>query len=204
MKQKIIVTLLSFAIGLMLALSALIPLRIAFQVPFIIGFTGLVLLLSGFARGLIILYPKKRQNAKLISSRLTPVYKFYLPVTIMICLLFNTLLISLDIYPGNDISIFIVLEIMFIIWLALAIPDMNLHSIYLINKQIIVTDFVGESAFHVSDIKCVKRYFIFFYRLTIVKGISSQKILFLPRLTESSIFFITPKSVKELKSLINR
>lgn len=203
MKQRIIISLTSFAIGFILVLLALVPLRIDFQVPFIIGFIGLILLLTAFVYGLIILYPRKKQDGKLISSRLTPVYKFYVPVTFIACLLFNTLLILLDIYPGNDISIFIVLEIMFIIWLALFIPCIRLRLVHLNNNQIVTTNFLEESTLQTSSIKSVKRYFIFLYRLNIEKGTSSQKIILLPRLTEFSNLFITPKSIKELKSLIN-
>jgi hypothetical protein len=203
MKQRIIISLTSFAIGFILVLLALVPLRIDFQVPFIIGLIGLILLLTAFVYGLAILYPRKKQDGKLISSRLTPVYKFYFPVTFIACLLFNTLLILLDIYPGNDISIFIVLEIMFIIWLALFIPCIRLRLIHLNNNQIITTNFLEESTLQISSIKSVKRYFIFLYKLNIGKGTSSQKIILLPRLTEFSNLFITPKSIKELKSLIN-
>lgn len=203
MKQRIIISLTSFAIGFMLVLLTLVPLRIDSQVPFIIGFIGLIFLLTAFVYGLAILYLRKKQGGKLISSRLTPVYKFYFPVTFIACLLFNTMLIFLDIYPGNDISIFIVLEIMFIIWLALFIPFIRLRLIYLNNNQIITTNFLEESTLQTSSIKSVKRYFIFLYKLNIEKGTSSQKIILLPRLKEFSILFITPKSIKELKSLIN-
>ncbi len=203
MKQRIIISLTSFSIGFILILLALVPLRINFQVPFIIGPIGLTILLTAFVYGLLLLYPKKKQDSKLISSRLTPVYKFYFPVTFMACLLFNTLLILLNIYPGNDISIFIIFEIMLIIWLALFIPCIRLHLIHLNNNQIVTSNFIEETTLQISSIKIVKRYFIFFYRLNIEKEKNSQKIIFLPRLMKFSNIFITPRYITELKYLIN-
>ena len=199
MKRKIIISLTSFALGLILVLIDRVPLRLNLKVPSIIGLIGLIILLIAFVYGLIILYSRKKQDCKLISSRLTPVYKFYFPVTFITCLLFNTLLILLDIYPGNDISIFIVLEIMLIIWLAFFIPCIKLRLVYLNNNQIITINFLDESSFQISSIISLKRYFIFLYKLNIEKGTNTQKIIILPRLTEFSNLFIIRYLLLNLK-----
>jgi len=203
MKQRIIISLTFFAIGFIFILTVLVPLRLNFKMPYVIGIIGIILLLTAFIYGIIILYAEKRNESKLISSRLTPLYKFYFPVTFIACLLFNTLLILLDIYPGNDVSIFIVLEIMFVIWLVLFIPCLKLQLVYIANNKIITTNFLNEYVLHKTNVKSVKRYFLFFYRLNLDKGTGLQSIIFLPRLTEFSMLFVTPKSIKELKSQIN-
>jgi len=202
MKQKIILSLTSFALGFMLILTALVPLSISFHVPCFIGLVGFILLLVALIYGLKKIYDGKRKDAKLISSRLTPLYKFYLPITFFSCLLFNTLMILLNIYPGDDVGIFVALEIMFIIWLTLALPFSKLYEVYLDNNQIIITNFLNESILQTNCVISVKRYFLVLYRLKIVKETGTQKIIFLPHFLEFS-YLVTPKSIKELKSRIN-
>lgn len=202
MKRKIIFHLIVFAIGIVLILISFIPLRLNFQLPYHLGFFGLAITVSAFISGLTLIARNRVSRFKQISSRLTPIYKYYLPTTFFTCLLFNSFLIFFDVYPGSDISNFIAIEILLVVWLILSIPCIRLSMVYFSDKQIVVFNYSSELKLKVKSIQSIKRYLIFFYRIKITDEKVSSKFIILPKLTEFYSLFITPKSIKELRSQI--
>ena len=204
MKNKILILIIIYAISFAIFLFTSIPIRISFKIPQIIKFIALFFLIFSFLYGQVLLYPKKIKGHKLISSRLTSIYKFYLPVMFIICILINTFWIVLNIFPGKEISFFIALNIMFIIWLIFSIPYTKLKLIYLTDDHIISSDYFKNLIFSFHEIQSVNRYFFVLYRIKIKKGDSNIiKLIILPKLTEFSNIFITPHSIMKLKSIIN-
>jgi len=204
MKLRISITLILFAIGLLFVLISLIPLRLDFEVPHVFKPTGIILLAATFIYGFakintVILNYK---NYTRISSQLTPIYKFYFPTIFIVAFVFNTSLICFNIYPGDDISIFFVLEFMFIIWIILAIPNSKLHMVCLYKNNIVATNYINKYILPSNDIKCIERYFVFFYSVTFENEVSVRKIIFLPQKDVFPNLFITPKSVQKLKALM--
>ncbi len=71
---------------------------------------GIFVLLIVVILGLISLNKiNKTDEALIISSNLTPFYKFYFPTFIIVTLIFNTVSFLLKTYPLGDISISIIL-----------------------------------------------------------------------------------------------
>jgi hypothetical protein len=137
-------------------------------------------------------------EGKLISSRLSPIYKYYLPVIIFICVLINILMIFLSVYPANNISIFIVLEVILIIWQILFIPFTKLKLVTIINDEIIVYSLLRRCIFPISSIIKVNRYFLFLYKIRITHKDKTTVVIILPKITELYNIFVIPKSLKLL------
>lgn len=199
MKQKIISTFSAFAIGLFLILITIVPIRITVKIDPIIGCFGLLMFFATCIYSLKLLSAKDKKKQKLISSKLTPLYKFHIPVIILTCLLFVLLLVFFDLFPGKDIAVFIVISIMLFIWLMLFIPFYKLHQVYVQNKKVVIDDFFTQTVLETTEIIDVERYFIFLYRIKT----NTRKIVFLPPISLISNLFYVPKCVQELKSIIN-
>ena len=205
MRQKIIISVIIYITGIVLTLISFIPLRPDMQFSNSVGFFGIVLLVASLVFGVIGLTKEKKiVKGKMISSRLTPLYKIYIPIFIVILFIVNNLLILLDSYPSNDISVFFAMEIILIIWLVLFLPCVKLHDVYLENNQIITINFFNRAVLKVTDIKKIRRFLIFFYKIKLDKMAGSHTIVMLPKLTESTNLFTTPKSIKVLKNLIKQ
>ncbi len=206
MKYKIIISLTFFATGLIFVLISSIPLRINFEIPHLFEPTGIILLISTFIYGVVTTNKVniKNRNNKRLSSLLTPIYKFYFPTIFIITFIFNTSLICFNIYPGEDISIFIVLELIFIIWIILAIPNSKLRIVYLDKNNIITTNYITKYIVPSNNIKSIERHFIVLYSISLKNNKDIQRIIFLPRQDGFPNIFTTPKSVQVLRTIIKQ
>ncbi len=88
MKQKIIITFIVFALGLFLILITNVPIRLTVKIDPIINRLGLLLFFATLIYSLKLLSTKVQKKQKLISSKLTPLYKFHIPVIILVCCLY--------------------------------------------------------------------------------------------------------------------
>lgn len=145
MKQKIIITFIVFAIGLFLILITNVPIRITVKIDPIINRFGLLLFFSTLIYSLKLLSTKDQKKQKIISSKMTPFYKFHIPVIILTCLLFVLLLVFFDLYPGNEIGVFISIAFMLFIWLLLFLPYYKLQKVYVQNNKIVIDDFFTQT-----------------------------------------------------------
>ena len=206
MKYKIIISLTLFATGLIFVLISSIPLRINFEIPHLFEPTGIILLISTFIYGVVTTNKVniKNRNNKRLSSLLTPIYKFYFPTIFIITFIFNTALICFNIYPGEDISIFIVLELIFIIWIILAIPNSKLRIVYLDKNNIITTNYITKYIVPSNNIKSIERHFVVLYSISLKNNKDIQRIIFLPRQDGFPNIFTTPKSVQVLRTIIKQ
>jgi len=206
MKYKIIISLTLFATGLIFVLISSIPLRINFEIPHLFEPTGIILLISTFIYGVVTTNKVniKNRNNKRLSSLLTPIYKFYFPTIFIITFIFNTSLICFNIYPGEDISIFIVLELIFIIWIILAIPNSKLRIVYLDKNNIITTNYITKYIVPSNNIKSIERHFVVLYSISLKNNKDIQRIIFLPRQDGFPNIFTTPKSVQVLRTIIKQ
>lgn len=201
MKQQIIISTTFFTVGFSIVLLYLLSVSSTKEEP-LFGLLGIGLVSFSLGYSLARLHPKNISRSKTISSRATPIYKFIIPLSFFILFLFNTLLILLKKYPGDDVSIFMTIEIMIAIWVILFIPYMKLSVVSIDNNRLIASNFHNELIFQISDMKKINRCFLFLYRIHFIRGKSKKSIVFLPRFTESSNVFATPRSVKILKCLI--
>jgi energy-converting hydrogenase Eha subunit C len=206
MKYKIIISLTLFATGLIFVLISSMPLRINFEIPQLFEPTGIILLLSTFMYGVVTTNEvnTKNRNNKRLSSLLTPIYKFYFPTIFIITFIFNTALICFNIYPGEDISLFIVLELIFTIWIILAIPNSKLRIVYLDKNNIITTNYITKYIVPSNNIKSIERHFVVLYSISLKNNKDIQRIIFLPRQDGFPNIFTTPKSVQVLRTIIKQ
>lgn len=160
----------------------------------ILRYLGLGLAIGSLIYGSILMNLYVTRNGKLITSILTPIYKYYLPTLILEILLFNTVLFVSDIYPGNDISIFLLIEIMLFIWLLLLIPCFKLKQLSVRNKNFIATDYFKTIEFNAADIVKVNRFCMLFFKVKLDSG----SFVVFPKLLESLDLFNIPKSIRLL------
>ncbi len=197
MKKNILISLLLYIIGIALGFIFLFPFADEPQDSYVFGFLGIIISIVALIYGLVLVRIKKKDRV-LITSVLTPLYKFYLPIFTLEMLVFNTSLIVFDNYPGNDISVFVAVEIMLFIWVLLLIPCFKLHQISLKGDELIVTNYYNSKKLKITDIEKVHRFFIFFFKVKL----RECSFIILPKITESANLFAIPKSIKLLKPSI--
>lgn len=198
MKRKIIISLILYISGIAVGFVSLFPFAGEVQYSSIFGVFGLSISVIALLYGIIIMNVREEKSGAVITSKLTPLYKFYIPTFIIEILVFNTILLLFNIYPGNDISVFIVIEVMLVLWMLLFLPCIKLYQMSLKDGKIIVTNYFNTDAFRVSEIKKVRRFFIFFFKVKL----SQTSFIILPKLSESANLFVIPKSIRLLKNLL--
>ncbi len=196
--MKIIISLVLYAFGIALGFILLYPFVRGFQISIIYGISSLALSIASLIYGILLMNKKKENKSRMITSRLTPLYKFYIPIFIIEILLFNTILLIFNIYPENDDSVFIVVEVILVLWVLFLLPCIKLYQMYLINDKIIVDSYFKEKVFNKNETKNVRRFFIFFFKIELKK----HSFIILPKISESMNLFVIPKSVRALKNLI--
>lgn len=196
--MKIIISLVLYAFGIALGFILLYPFVRGFQISIIYGIFSLALSIASLIYGILLMNKKKENKSRMITSRLTPLYKFYIPIFIIEILLFNTILLIFNIYPENDDSVFIVVEVILVLWVLFLLPCIKLYQMYLINDKIIVDSYFKEKVFNKNETKNVRRFFIFFFKIELKKN----SFIILPKISESMNLFVIPKSVRALKNLI--
>ncbi len=195
MKQKIIVSLVLYIFGIVMGFIFLFPFGGEFQNSITFGIFALVLSVSSLMYGIILMNSRKESKGIMITSRLTPLYKFYIPTFIIEILFFNTILLLFNIYPGDDISIFIVVEVMLVLGVLLLLPCIKLYRTYLKDSEIIVDNFFKTNVFSRNEVRDVQRVYIFLYKLKLNK----TSFIIFPKFSESVNLFIIPRSIKILK-----
>ncbi len=195
MKQKIIVSLVLYTFGIVMGFIFLFLFGGEFQDSITFGIFALVLSVSSLMYGVILMNSRRESEGIMITSRLTPLYKFYIPIFIIEILFFNTILLLFNIYPGDDISIFIVVEVMLVLGVLLLLPCIKLYRIYLKDSEIIVDNFFKTNVFSRHEVREVQRVYIFFYKLKLNK----ISFIIFPKFSESVNLFVIPRSIKILK-----
>lgn len=198
MKKKTTISLVFYIVGIAIGFVLLFPFAGETQIYNTLGVFSLVVAAVSLIYGLIIMNVRGDKVSKTISSQLTPFYKFYLPIIIIEMLVFNTILLVFNIYPGNDISVFVAVEIVLMLWVILLLPCFKLSQMYLQDGKIVAYNYIDEREFNEKEVKKVRRFFIFFFKVKLNK----ISFIILPKLSESANLFVTPKSILILKNLI--
>jgi len=198
MKQKTIISLVFYVIGVSMGFILLFPFAGETQISNTFGIFGLAVSAASLIYGLIMMNVWGAKGSTTITSKLTPLYKFYIPILIIEMFVFNTILIVFNIYPGSDISVFIVIEIMLVLWALLLFPCFKLSQMVLKDGKIIAYNYFNSNEFNEKEVKKVHRFFIFFFKVKLNK----ISFVILPKLSESANLFVTPKSIRMLKNLI--
>ena len=133
-----------------------------------------------------------------ITSKLTPLYKFYIPMLVIELFLFNTILLIFNFYPGDDISVFLAVEVLLMLWALLLFPCFKLSQMDLKDGRIIAHNYFNSNEYSEKEVKKVHRFFLFFFKVKLNK----ISFVILPKLSESINLFLTPKSIQMLKNLI--
>lgn len=198
MKKKTTISLVFYIIGIAVGFVLLFPFAGETQISNTLGIVSLAIATASLIYGLIILNVRGDKVSKTVTSKLTPFYKFYLPIIIIELLVFNTMLLVFNIYPCNDISVFVAIEVVLILWLLLLLPCFKLSQMYLQDGKIVVYNYIDEREFNEKEVKKVSRFFIFFFKVKLNK----ISFIILPKFSESANLFVTPKSIQILKNLI--
>lgn len=198
MKQKIIISLVFYVLGFAMGFILLFPFAGKAHFSDTFGIFGLAVSATSLIYGLIIMNVRGNKGRTTITSKLTPLYKFYIPILITELFVFNAILLVFNIYPDNDISIFIAVEVILVLWVLLLLPCFKLSQMYLQDGKIVVCNYIDEREFNEKEVKKVRRFFIFFFKIKLNK----VSFIILPKLSESVNLFVTPKSIRILKNLI--
>ena len=204
MKKKFIISLTIFAISFAFIIFTIFNNFHNLKSSQTIIYISLAILILSFIYGQILLYPKKIEEHKLISSRLTSINKFYIPILFIACFFINTSWIILELIPSEIISLAYALDILFIFWLVtLGIMQMKLKLIYINKKNIIVSNYFDINEYSINEVSEVNyRFSTNTCKITINKETGTKKVIILPKLEECARPFITPKSIKILKNYI--
>ena len=161
-----------------------------------LGKFSLIIALGSVFFGMVLMNTENQPSGDKISSILTPLYKLYFPLCVLVLFLFNTILIVFSICPENEIDVFIAIEGMLIIWLLLVIPFNMINQLYVKNNKLIASNYFKSREFTVNDIVKIQRFLLFFYKIKL----SNSSIIILPKISESAMIFFTPKSIKLLRN----
>jgi|GEM_PF-7130932 hypothetical protein len=172
----------------------------------IIGYIGILMICIGSIHGLFFLNKKiKQQGFRYISSKYLPLTKFYMPVIVSVLLLFDIILICFNLYPGDNIAIFIVLGLMFLGWLLLLVPEMCSKTICIKGNLLLVTNYFRSFNLQLNEIQEIKRSFYLTY---VIKTNNSNypRILFRPvlQVVGPLTLFVTPESIKKIRILVDK
>ncbi len=201
MKKMFNISLLGYALGIAITLLSLFPWQYEYKIPDLFGTLGFGLIIMSLGYGIYFVNKKRETKGRRLTSRLTLLYKYHIPLLVGTVLLFNSCLLVFKVYPGHDISIFIVLEIMLFISVLLLWPCLKLRTVLLDKNEIIVIDSVKTLTINIKEVKVVKRSFAMFYLLKLkddARGFKSFTML--PKVEEAPGLFVTPRSIKLLKN----
>lgn len=201
-----VLELITCGLGVFLFLSSFFPTKNGTLMNAdIVGYIGILMIFVSIIHGMIVLDRKIDDRTRCISSHYLPLTKFYAPVMILALILFDVVLIFSNLYPGNDIMIFIILGFIFLVWLLLLIPEMNSKTICIHGNTLWVTDYFKSYQIPLEQIQTIKRSF---YLTFVIKTNNRNypKIKFKPIIHVNGplILFTTPESVKEFIKLVDR
>ena len=206
MMKNFVLVIIACGIGVFLALYTFFPMQSRPLKSFdVIGYIGIILMILSILYGTVFLNHKISVYSRCISSKYLPVTKFFVPVIILVILLFDLGLIVFRAYPGDDIAPFTVCGFMFFIWLLVLIPEMRSQIICIKGNKLLVTNYFKNYSISVSEILEVKRHYYLIFKVK-TNNKTHRSILFRPKL---QIFgplalFKKPDSVKELIKFIDK
>lgn len=197
--------IITCGIGVFLALFTFFPMSCPFKKIDAIGYIGIILAILSILYGTVFLNRKNSVYSRCISSKNLPITKFFIPVIVLVMLLFDITLIIFRFYPGDDVAIFIVCGFMFFLWLIVLIPEMRSQIVCIKGKKLIVSNCFNMYNISPDEIIEVKRCFYLVFKIK-TNNIAHRSILFMPKL---QIFgplalFKKPDSVKELMKFIDQ
>lgn len=153
-------------------------------------------------------YLSFKNSTKLISnniyaSKLTSIYKYYIPITYITWVIVNVVTYVLNIYTVEIIRIED-LCFQFFGVLLLLIPFTQLKLLFIENKEIIIYNYSKPLKFNMKDVAKIKRLFFIFAVIEIRNNTMKRKYFIMPRLDEFWYlnYFNDSKSLKEIKSKI--
>jgi hypothetical protein len=133
-------------------------------------------------------YKITKQSKSYLTSRLTALHKFIFPITVIILLFFVAFLIAFNLFPGNDVGIFIALGIVLLIWLRLSfLLNLKLFHLLIVKDKMVLFDYNNHIEINKNDVKEVKTYFFLYYKI----------------FTHNKVFIILPKNIVYLKTISN-
>ena len=182
---KVIVSFWLFGISGVVLIFSLLPLNLAFRFPsFVPYLTGAVMCLCVWY-GVWALNKRAFQyDSKLLSSRLTPFYRFFIPLILLVVFVAVTLLLVLE---WNVPQHFFPLVIVDAIVVVLAYPTYRLcrlNVVYSVSNFVIVSNFFKEETFSVLAIISLRNYLPGIYRLQVDKYLVCENYLFIPSISE--------------------
>lgn len=182
---KVIVSFWLFGISGVVLIFSLLPLNLAFRFSsFVPYLTGAVMCLCVWY-GVWALNKRAFQyDSKLLSSRLTPFYRFFIPLILLVVFVAVTLLLVLE---WNVPQHFFPLVIVDAIVVVLAYPVYRfcrLNVVYSVSNFVIVSNFFKEETFSVLAIISLRNYLPGIYRLQVDKYLVCENYLFIPSISE--------------------
>ncbi len=141
------------------------------------------------------------RNKKRITTRLTIVYKFILPIVLIGILIALNLAIK-EVANRSDLLVIngLCLFMMTIAYL----PMSNIKEIHIDSTKINCSNYFSEKEYELKTIIKVKRWFFFHYRIFLEKDEKIKKIKFLPlEFLSLTYLFKKPDSVIKLEQRIN-
>tara|TARA_R110002051_G_C8544299_1_gene471675 strand:+ start:90 stop:533 length:444 start_codon:yes stop_codon:yes gene_type:complete len=144
----------------------------------------------------------KKKNRKRISSKLTVLYKFVLPV-ILICILTALNLAIKEVASTTDL---IVINVLCFFMLTIGyLPMSNIKKVHVDSKKIYCSNYISEKEYEIKTIFKVKRWLFFHYRIFVKTDGQIKKIKFLPlEFGSLNYLFIKPDSILKLEQNINK
>ncbi|MGQ1945468.1 hypothetical protein ACT3CD_00020 [Geofilum sp. OHC36d9] len=119
----------------------------------------------------------KKNNKKRITTRLTIVYKFILPVILIGILVALNLAIK-EVASKTDL---IVINCLCLIMMTIGyLPMLNIKKVHIDSKKVYCSNYFSEKEYELKSIIKVKRWLIFHYRIFLEKEGKIKKIKFLP------------------------
>ncbi len=142
-----------------------------------------------------------KKNKKRITTRLTIVYKFILPIILIGILIALNLAIK---EVANRTDILVINGLCLFLLTIGYLPMSNIKEIHIDSKKIYCSNYFSEKEYELKTIIKVKRWFFFHYRIFLEKDGNIKKIKFLPlEFLSLTYLFKKPDSVIILERKIN-
>lgn len=139
---------------------------------------------------------------KRLSSKLTVLYKCVIPSFFLLIVMICGIGVIINFEDTERVMPFALNFFGFLLLLFLCVPLFKLNDIYYNEDFTIVINKGKMKRYKNSEIKLVKRYLFYFFRIEF-KDPTTKKILFFPHISE--VFFgfkFVPKSIKKYRSFL--
>lgn len=182
-KLRFVFCCFMFSITGVIFVLSLIPLNINFSFwQYQTYLVGIILLLILSYSIFFLNKNIQKKDGKLLSSYMTPVYKFFVPLALLICLIANNLLLICKWFCPEDLPIFICFNIIIVIFLFF--PDYRLKTLYVVGNSVIVSNFFKEKTYQFSEIVELKSKKLYLYQLDVYQDGKILKYKIMPHSSE--------------------